>query len=144
MFDKPIAFGREMFRFLDVVPYLISRLNLPGIAKRALTQFDSCPESDHNRSSIAVFSSNSPSLRPDVLMVRDDGSGVTPRLQFEIDSVNDISCDDTIDEGPHSSMNRIVASARAGNFAWQAATLRFKQNIKVDVQIYQYMYCCRI
>jgi len=127
---QPVAFGKEIFHFLDVVPYLISRLGLPGIAQRALAQFDGSPESTHNRNSISVFSASRPSLRSDVLMIRDGGTGISPRLQFEIDSTNDISCDDTIDEAPHSIMNRIVSDARNGNFAWQAATLRHKQNIQ--------------
>ena len=46
-----VAQGREMFAFLDIVPYLTSRLSFPGEAHRAIQQYDSVPESRHNRSS---------------------------------------------------------------------------------------------
>jgi len=124
-----VAMGREMFIFLDRIPYLIARLAEPGVAARALEQFDSTPESAQNRSSVAVFSREQPSLRADVLAIKADGSGLSLRLQAEVDSLNEINCDDTIDEAPHSIFNRIVAAARRGLFAWQASSLRLEQNM---------------
>ena len=132
-----VAMGKEMFAFLDKVPYTTSRLAKPGVAALAILDFDSVPEQNHHRASIAVYSALQVSLRSHVMNIQPDGTGISPQLQFEINEWNEISCDDTIDEGPHSIFNRIIAAARGGHFAWQAATLRLNQNLADAMELPQ-------
>ena len=124
------AFGYESFGYLDKVPYLTSRLNQPGVAARAVVQFDSVDEALHNRNSISVYSKTVPSLRMDVLNITPEGTRATPILQREIDSMNEINCDDSIDEEPHARMKRITLAARRGKFAWQSASLSMSEGIE--------------
>ena len=79
-----VSMGREMFGFVDTIPYLFSRLDQPGVAKLCLSQFASKPESDHHRDSIAMLSPTQPSLLSFVLQIKDDGTGVPPVVQKEI------------------------------------------------------------
>jgi len=124
------SFGTEMFGFLDRVPYLTARLSIPGEARRAIAQFDSVPKEHHNRNSIAVYSASQPSLRAQVLAITADAKNISPALQFEIDSMQEINCDDTIDEEPHAAMKRIIAASRRGNFPWQSASVSLNQTLQ--------------
>ena len=124
------SFATEMLGFLDRVPYLTARLSIPGEARRAIAQFDSVPKEHHNRNSIAVYSASQPSLRAQVLAITADAKNISPALQFEIDSMQEINCDDTIDEEPHAAMKRIIAASRRGNFPWQSASVSLNQTLQ--------------
>ena len=123
-----VSVGREMFAYLDVIPYLLSRLHQPGVAARVIAQFDSRPLNEHHRVS-AEFLAVGSILRLDIAKMKSDGTGMSPLLAAEVKSLMDIPCDDTINEGPHSRFHRIVLASRRAHFAWQAATLRLLQNV---------------
>jgi hypothetical protein len=123
-----VAFGREMFLYLDRIPYLLCRLRQPGIKDTCFQQFALRPMADHHRLSCEFLSPSQP-LYADVRRVRDDGSGFSSQLDAEVNALEEIPLDDTVNEGPHSSFQRIVLAARRSNFAWQASSLRLSQNL---------------
>lgn len=71
-------------------------------------------------------------MRTHVDDIRPDGTNVASALLAEIRSLEDIPLDDTVAESPHARANHVSQRARRGTFAWQASTMRLKQNL-VDV-----------
>jgi hypothetical protein len=95
MFD----YGAERMKYLDEIPYLLVRLQHPGVAARCLQQFASAPVQQHDRVSIH-FLGNDSDLCQDVKAILADGSNVSAKLMLEIDSLKMASLDDAINEGP--------------------------------------------
>lgn len=77
------ALSVEKLSFLDRLPYLLFRLRQPGIAQRALGEFDRTPEASHHRVSV-LFLGASSRLRREVEAIRPDASGISPILDAEL------------------------------------------------------------
>lgn len=113
--------------FLDRVPYLLSRLGEPGVRRRCEEQWSSCPPEKHHRVTRQFFEGP---LVGDIKAIQKDGSGVSARLQREIDSLAAVPLDDSVAEGPHSSAARVVRHSRNSRWPWVASTMRLAQNLR--------------
>lgn len=115
--------------FLNKVPWLLARLDEPGVRSQCVSQWESCRAASHHRVT-HEFLSPSSDLRPLVDAIGEDGSNVAPRLQREIDSLALIPMDDSVAEGPHARASRHMAHSRAAKWPWVAATMRLDQNLE--------------
>ena len=116
-------YGAERMKYLDEIPYLLVRLEHPGVATRCLQQFASAPAQQHDRVSIHFLGSDS-DLCGDVKAIRADGSNISAKLMLEIDSLKMASLDDAINEGPHATARNISERATNASWAWTASSLR--------------------
>jgi len=124
------ARGVECLSYLDKLPWLLARLDRPGIAKRAIDMFNAIPIHLHHPLSQEFLSPHHPSgLQMLVLEVDEDGCNVAPKLREAIQALQDIPLDDITGEGPHASAKRIIERASRGSFAWTAASCRLQQNL---------------
>ena len=95
--------AKEKLAFLDRLPYLLCRLNEPGVRDRVLSQWDSgaktfgCPITEE-------FVGESSPLRGDVLAMQNDGTGMTSRLAEEVNALRQTTIDDTPGDSPHAKM----------------------------------------
>lgn len=78
------AFGVTALDYLDRVPVLLCRLGQPGVRHRVLQQFDAVPRCHHDAVTLEFLDRSDSSMRADVLLVGDDGSGLSPRLAKEV------------------------------------------------------------
>jgi hypothetical protein len=69
------------------------------------------------------------SLRRDVELIEDDGTGLSAELQREVDALDQIPLDDTAGEGPHAVANVLSTRARHSSWAWIASSMRLEQNL---------------
>lgn len=112
--------------FLDRIPYLLARLGEPGVRRRCVEQWESCSAEKHHRVSREFMEGE---LRGHIDAMSDGGTGISARLQLEIDSLAKVPLDDSVAEGPHASASRMIKHARGAKWAWIAATMRLDQNL---------------
>ena len=72
---------------------------------------------------------SSPPHRNMVLRIQDDGTIVDEPLRREVESIRGISIDDSVNESPHSRVNRIGSHARRAGGPWIASTFRLNPNL---------------
>jgi hypothetical protein len=118
----------EKFQWLDEVPYLLGRLNEPGVARRCLQQFERFEAEAHHRVSLAVLGHNSP-FRRAVEAILPDGSNISPALEMERRKIAEIPLDDSICEGPHARAAHVKQGSHGCTWEWLAASLRLRQNL---------------
>ena len=121
--------AQEKLRFLDELPYLLCRLHEDGVRDRCVAQFSECTEDHHDPVSVE-FLGEASLLRPQILAMNSDGSGMGPDLHQAWTSLNIISIDDTPGESPHASMRHTQLKARAATWPWHSSTNRLKQNLR--------------
>lgn len=119
----------QKIRFLDRVPYLLCRLDEPGVKERCLEQWSEAPPEAHHRVT-REFLSPTQALRRHVDLVQPDGSGISEELRNELLSLAAIPLDDSVAEGPHASANRHMSHSRAAKWPWVASTMRLAQNLE--------------
>jgi hypothetical protein len=122
-----IAFqsGSELISIFDRLPFLWARLDTDGMRDRILGiimnlnvhQLDDTTKEIRNGA-----------LWADVLAMNGDGTGMTSALQTEVDSIKNIPCNDTTNEGPHSLLKRVQLHSRAASYEWAASTVRLEQS----------------
>ena len=120
--------GYEKFLWLDQVPYLLSRLDQPGVEAKTVEQWVSTSPQYHNRVTRKVCDSSG-ELRADLDAVTGTGDNISPSLSHVMRSLALLPMDDTVCEMPHASGKRIAGSGAASKFPWVASTLRLQQNI---------------
>ena len=135
LFHQCVACVRALHRyamlkigFLDVIPWLLARLDQPGVAARALEQYQSAPRISHHRVS-HEFLDEAGDLREHVLAITPSGENVSVKLALEIKSLRDIPFNDTINEGPHSICHKAMLHSRAAKFPWVFSSCRLPQNL---------------
>ena len=124
-----VVLGRAKRRHYSRIPWLLARLEEPGIAAECTRQFNAVPEASH-KSVSKQFKAAGSRLRPMVDNIAPDGTGVCEELRSAIQSMRDISIDDSYAEGPHASMGRIMSAARSSKWARCSSTLRLDQNLQ--------------
>ena len=75
------TFARRKFDWLWKIPWMISRLDQPGVRDECIKQFDSVPRDQHHLVSIEFFGTEQESLRSRVLAINDDGTGMDTVLR---------------------------------------------------------------
>lgn len=118
--------------FLGEVPYLLVRLDEPGVRDEVLTQWAATPPENHHKVTREFLTEGSP-LRAAVDALQDDGSNVSPALAEELHSLRSIPLDDSVAEGPHARAKKIIEHSKGATWAWTASTMRLAQNLK-DIQ----------
>ena len=66
----------------------------------------------------------------DVMAMNSDGTGMSHRLQREVDRLGLLPFDDGVMEQAHNFANRVHKHAPAAGWAWIAATCRLAQNTR--------------
>ena len=118
--------GARKFHFLDRLPWLLCRLDRPGVRDRVLAQWlEVAPERHHRvtRNVMALFLA-------DLTDIDADGNGISPRLRTELDGWAGIPLDDTVAESPHARAKKVTLHARHAGLPWVAATTRMTQNLR--------------
>lgn len=118
--------GMQKVSFLDRVPYLLARLEEPGVCRRCMEQWESCAPAGHHRVTRDFFEG---ALRFDIAAMQNDGAGATARLKQEIRSLSLIPLDDSVAESPHAIGGRLMQHSRASKWPWVASTMRLEQNL---------------
>ena len=118
----------EVTRFADVLPYLFSRLDKPGIRNECRRQYELRAHDQHHRVTQQFMHSGS-ALRRMVDRISDDGDIYDEYLKREVESIANISLDDNVNESPHAGVKKEMARCRPGKFPWTASTSRLDQNL---------------
>ena len=119
----------EKLQHLDEVPYLLARLDEPGVRDRCLLQWGEGAAGTHVPVSAEFLQEGSP-LRRDLLAMNADGSGMSRVLQIAHESLRQCPIDDTPGEGPHASMRHLGLRTRRSTWGWMASSVRLKQNLQ--------------
>jgi hypothetical protein len=122
------AEGTRRFKYLDEIPYLLGRLDEPGVAQRCIAQFDEFTEARHHRLSQMALARSSP-LRAAVEAVQPDGTGLSPELQIEQRGIAGIPLDDSIAESPHARAAHLKGHSHGCSWEWMASSMRLEQNL---------------
>ena len=123
-----VLLGRQKLDFLNHIPYLLARLNEAGVKDRCVQEWRSRGPGSDNRIS-AEFLDEAGKLWADVNLIQPDGTGLTPVLERQRQSLVDVSFDDKVAEGPHARARWVSMHSRSSHWGWNAATMRFKQNM---------------
>lgn len=118
--------------YLNRLPYILVRLDLPGIRRQCLQQWQSAAPAAHHRIS-RFFLEEGTDMRAAVDAIDDQGGNCAPMLRHEIRSLELTPMDDSIAEGPHALAKTIKDRSKASSFSWIAATMRVQQNV-VDIE----------
>ena len=110
------------------VPWLLARLDQPGVAGEFVRQYNAVGEDAHEPVTLAFLRPGSP-LRSCIDRMHPDGSGLDEELRLQVHSLRDISIDDAHAEGPHAAMGRISATSRSSTWARLSSTLCLNQNL---------------
>ena len=125
--------GLRYIRYLTRIPYLFCRLNQPGVRDECKRQFALAPAESHHRVSRA-FIEEGTSLSAAFHSMNADGTGMSPELEAERNSIAMLSLDDNVAEKPHGGVKREHEHSPAASWEWIAATMKLLQNL-YDVRL---------
>ena len=126
--------GLEKLACFDEFPWLLARLDCPGVRDRCIEQWDVGGGREAADPVAAEFLSADGPLRAHLLAMDFSGGGMSPILQAEWRSLQQCPLDDTVGESPHARMRHIQLGKRASTFAYQCTTDRLGQNLE-DLQM---------
>ena len=125
------ALGREGVAYLKTLPYVLARLEEPGIAQEAIDLYAAAPAHLHHPLSNEFLEPGHGSgLRPMVEAIDDAGGNVAPALRDAIYARKAVPMDDVVDESPHARAKHIIEKAPAGQFKWTASSVRLTSNLE--------------
>lgn len=118
--------GRRKFAWMGRLPYLLCRLDQPGVRDQCLQQWEATEEQHHHRVSIAFLKEGS-AMRRDI----DDmpANGMSESLQAAVQGLGAVPLDDSVSEGPHAKAHRIARHSHRASWPWLASTMRIDQNL---------------
>ena len=118
--------------YLDTLPWLLVRLDEPGIAQRCRDLWAATPRADHHPVTIEFMDPEHTSgLRAMVDAINELAEGICAFLRRAIDALQAIPLDDMVAEGPHAIAKRIIERAVGGSFSWTASTARLERNLEL-------------
>ena len=120
------ALAQKRHTYLGLCPWLLARLDEPGIKRRCEEQYAS--HQGHHPLTFYFLAPDGP-LRPHVDLIQPDGSGCSELLVHWLKILKHIPFDDSIAEGPHAIGNRLSSHGRNTGYVWQASSMRLNQNI---------------
>ena len=129
-YRSSFVLAQKRHKYLSLVPWLLARLDKPGVKARCLEQYST--HQDHHAMT-EMFLKPGSELRAHVDRIRDDGSGVSKIQQKWIDILQRIPLDDSLAESPHAVGNKLGRHGPKSSFAFVAASMRLEQNL-VDVK----------
>jgi hypothetical protein len=121
------ARGMEKFGHLPRIPYLVAKLDRPGVLDECLLQFSSAPVEQHNRSSVELFDGGG-RFNADVRAFKETGQ-MTRQLAFRFASIRDMPMDDKVADRPHAIGSRIGTLARGSHWPWDSASMRLPETL---------------
>ena len=130
--------GKRKVAHLDRVPYLLARLDQPGIRDRCLEQWQEVSAAEHDLVT-REFLDPSMRLRSFVDDIGDDGTIPSVILRYEVKSIQNVKMDDTVNEAPHAVAEHVARRNVQSNWAWIASSARLEQNLD-DIQ--SLSHCC--
>ena len=121
----------EKLKYLDEIPYLLARVNEPGIAARCLAQFAEDVDSGatHDPVTLELLAEGS-ALRQEIERTAHEGAEMGPQLRREWETLRLCPIDDCPGEGPHAGMRHASLKSRAAEWPWHASSLRLPQNLE--------------
>ncbi len=122
------SFASRKIDFLAAVPWLLVRLEEPGVTAECLRQWEEATPERHHPVT-REFLDPGQHLRRHVDAMGEDGSRISPELNAAIASLKAIPLDDSIAEEPHARAKRISEAARGAAWPWIASTMRLYQNL---------------
>lgn len=124
-----VHLARQKIGFLAEVPYLLVRLDQPGVKADCLAQWRARRPDQHHRVT-REFLEEGTALRAAVDALQPDGGNCPELLLASIRGLEGVPMDDSIAEGPHASAKRVFEHSRACGFPWMASTMRLEQNLQ--------------
>ena len=124
-----VHLAHQKIRFLNEVPYLLVRLDQPGVRDECMAQWLKCAPDKHHRITREFLAEESP-LRSEVDALAVDGSNCSEVLAAELRGFEEIPLDDTVAESPHARAKRILEHSKGSSWPWTAATMRLAQNLQ--------------
>ena len=112
--------GHQVFQHLDTLPWLLARLDQPGVKDRCLHRFALVPAAQHHELTRLYLDPEYPgSLLHLVDDIDDEGGHVAPELRAQIDKLKNIPLDDIVQEEPHARMKKKLSMCRTTPFLGQ-------------------------
>ena len=124
-----VSYGMDLLDPYSRIPFLAARLDEPGIRDQCLAQWAAAPRHQHDEASAYLFEDAPGTLRQAVLAIHDDGTIEDPQLKSEVESIQLIPFDDTVNERPHARAARITKHAPASKIPWVASSMRVAENL---------------
>ena len=119
------------FGHLDRLPWIVGRLDLPGVRDKAIALFNRVPLARHIQLVRELFDVTTPgNLREEVDLITPDGGNVQPQLSMVLKGVQASPMDDKVQETPHAIVKKAMASAASYGFPWAASSSRLAQNLE--------------
>ena len=100
--------AQEKVAYLDELPWLLARLQEPGVRDKCLLQWEEGAKYAGD-SLTEEFLAESAPLRSDLIAMSPDGSGMSDRLWQAVDQLRQIVIGDMPGEGPHATMRHFWA-----------------------------------
>ena len=120
----------RIFGHLDRLPWIVGRLDLPGVRDKAIALFNRVPLARHTLLVRELFDVTTPgNLREEVDLITPDGGNVQPQLSMVLKGVQASPMDDKVHETPHAVVKKAMASAASYGFPWAASSSRLSQNL---------------
>ena len=120
-----VILARDVFYHLDCLPWMLARLDLPGVAARCRERFAAVPAASHHQLTRDFMDPETEdNLADHVNDVDDDGHGISPVLRDAISKMQNTPQDDIVQEEPHSRAAKTVARSTNHGFPWLAASSR--------------------
>ena len=121
--------SEDKLEFLNQVPWLLARLNQPGVRDLCLAQWAEAADPSAHHAVTKEFLTPGCALHCDIVAMNCDGTGMSERLTSAWRTLAFVPIDDTPGEGPHAKMKHVQIRARRASWGWQAATDRLEQNL---------------
>ena len=129
MVRATVRMSFQRFIWLERLPYVLCRLDRPGVRDLCITLWDATPPEHRDRASAEVLHPLA-TLRPDLEAMAPDGTGMSRRLLDFVKGMQGIPMDDSISEGPHARAKKIKDHSKACSWPWLASSLRVSQNLE--------------
>ena len=123
------ALGTEKIGYLNTLPWLLARLEQPGVRALCVEQWASVDPSKHHPSSVKIMCPTKP-IRADVDAIDEHGGGASSAVRLAIRHIKKICMDDSIGEGPHALAHREFLHGRRSQWPFIASSCRLSQNLR--------------
>ena len=122
--------GLQNVAYMEQLPWLLVRLDEPGVLQRCIHQWNSTPrDAHHNVSNFFMDPEHVGGIWSDVQNIDAMGGNCSARVKQAIRTLENIPMDDIHGESPHARAHHIFSHAPGGRFAWTASSARLVQNL---------------
>ena len=123
--------GNNVFHHLHTLPWLLARLDQPGVRALCLHRFTLVPAARHHElTRLYLDPEYHGSLLHLVEDIDDEGGNAAPELRVHMDKLKNIPMDDIVQEEPHARMN-----VPNHSFPYASASVRLGHNLDVCTRL---------